>query len=275
MLYSERKEGFVQLSVLLLVLSLCILIISISALVLADRHLIKSYSEKKNRMAEAEKLCENVLIFFNEQLVREKSDSSDCEALQSVLNNFAEYEIKIEAVSDKLNTSLLKKEILSDKGISAYLFMHPETEGKYGYLNNNLTESSFLDKIAKEYKVKDRSELFPLLNYLPSLNVHNIDEDLIRAVLEYCKVEDSSSKAREIYNKAQSFGGIDYDQLKKIIKARDNSSVQDFLGVKTQMWKVSFSYKDIKAELIIGAVPYRRDKMREVESYRILERRIW
>lgn len=274
MRYTEREDGFVRFSVLLLVLSLSVLVISISVLVTSDRKLIKSYEKRRVLYEEAEMLCKKILGYFNDCLVKEKNDSLNCEALQVISAEFAQYGIRIEAVSDLLNISLLKKEILSDKRISVYLFMHPNMEGKYGYLNAALTEPTVLERFFKEHEVKDRSELFPLLNYLPLLNVHNIDEDLISAVLEYCKVEDAVSKAHEINNKAQSYHGISYAELKEIISAGDTSEVWDFLGVKTQMWKVSFEYNDIRVELVIGAIPYRKDRIREVESYRILERRI-
>lgn len=270
---SDKNSGYTILPVLIIILSLSVLCMSMALLVYSDRRLIKALSDKKDRFEEAQKVCDEVLQSFNRNLSAEEADVKDRGALNAILKEFQDYKTKIVPLSDKLNTLTLKNEILSDKDISLYVKSHPENTGSYSYLNINLTDEKYLSDVVKEHKVKDASSLFPLLSYLPLLNVNNMDEEFLRVVLSYCKVSQSSEKAQRIYSTVRSKGLIRYEELKEIIGERDTSAVWDFLGVKTQMYKVILICEGIGAELVIGAVPYRSERIREVQSYRILEKR--
>ena len=102
----------------------------------------------------------------------------------------------------------------------------------------------------------DYRKLFPLMNAEPSFNVHFMDPLLLTQVLSLAdlKIPKPAESAQLILD-ARDRSELTLDDLPRMIGAKDDNMIYQYLGVTTWFWKITAARGANRLEMIVARVP--------------------
>ena len=102
----------------------------------------------------------------------------------------------------------------------------------------------------------DYGKLFPLMNAEPSFNVHFMDALLLTQILSIAdlKIPKPAESAQLILG-ARDRSELTLDDLPRMIGAKDDNMIYQYLGVTTWFWKIIAARGVNRLEMIVARVP--------------------
>jgi hypothetical protein len=257
---------------------------------------IKDYRKEEKALEIAEMIKERFM-----SLAAELEDYEEHPVLENIRAEFGPYGIKIEDASSGLHLDFLSDGFLAE--IAPYVFKSGNADGFialrnsigltsekekwkgfvkeevfpdvscYGWLNNEEGGDYAKKTIAVSRGARNENELFPVMNSLPSMNVNNMRRELLEALLSIpsWKISAASDKAKRLSEESER-GAIGNGVLRTVLALPETHKVYRYLGVKTQFWRVSYRYEDLRVSIILAAIP--EISGRAIAEYKITERSI-
>ena len=161
-------EGFSTPLALAAVFSLCILSLPLCMISSATGKYISSYG----RAVSERKKIDSVIYDMEEKIqpLKELPSDADENEISFLIASACNYDFKVTDVSTGINRNFASGKFLESKAISDYVTSGGDCVfADYGWINPMLADKTIIEHSAKEF---DGSDTFPLVNSLPSFNVH-------------------------------------------------------------------------------------------------------
>lgn len=269
----NKREGFSTPPLLLIIFSLCVMLLAIATVINSRNQKLKAYKKYYEKKDEAECILENVLENF-QVLKDEKVDNERSFGIQSVLEKNNEYSLCVKDISTGINKRFLDKKIIENEEIQKLCdFYVEDIITDYSWCNKNVCGDAVVKKIQNEFEENDVGIFFPLVNELSLFNVYNMSEPFIFAILKLCDIPNAKEKANELYTKCL-YEDIDKKEIAKVLEVSESNIVTNYLGCKTTFWKVYFETEFFIVQAVIAGVPYKKEKVTEIEKYILIEKEI-
>jgi len=301
----KKNEGFVSL------ISLFVILIFIIAIFLGLQNIFFSnyVLDYKNRQLQNDKevvhtIIEDILGEM-QNFVKTEKDYKDSEYYQNMFYQFSKYDLTIRDISSALNLNFITHEDLQNTKIQNILFAsnmredfikYRETvhyfhdfEEVHNYLNsdykdiytlygwiNPLVGSSYgFEKLQKKYGASVQKDYFPLVNKLPQMNIHFMNEELLKIIIsdKKYKIPNVQVKFKNLIFMLEKGESFTQDELAYFFEISKNNALFLKIGTKTTFWQINFSYKGFFVSLVVAGIP--KDKNSSIiDSYILLDRRI-
>lgn len=260
----KEENGFSTPFAIFIILSLSILTATFSMLVFANQKRINSFEklyENKVKAYEVLKSFENDL----QQLAKEEYDSGASLFIRNLIYKYSNYNIEFKDISTGINPSILNKKFLDSLPIKNLLEVkEQDVITEFGCVNTEYAREDLLDAKNK----KDLTSL--VVNNLPFYNLYYMQEDFITSILQFCKVTEIEKKTElllhEKYNE-----DLTVSDISKIIGVNTTHAVMNFIGTKTNFWKVNIKVGRINIEAVFGGIPSEKDD-RKIGKYILIKK---
>lgn len=261
----HNEYGFSTPLALASIFSLCVLTLSLCILIAAREKYIHSY---KN-VIEERKETELILYRIEEKMqsLKESPCDADEHEIALLINDVCDYDCTICDVSTGINKNFTSKTMLESKPISKYIESNKDDAfTEYGWISPKFADSNILNTIANDF---ERSDVFPLINAIPQLNIHYMSEDFITAGFEFCNIKNAREKAELIKQKLHP--EITIKELAHFLEVSENHLVFDLIGTKTIFWRIDFETATYRAHAVFAAVP-NKSNQKNIEKYILVEK---
>lgn len=282
-----------------------ILLIFFSALVLSlfyHFNVFKILSSKTLQeyqyMNEAEELISIIEKDF-QILADANADTNDCMEIGYLCGKYSDKNLKIKDISSGININCISEKFLEDKNLQKLFLITTEkfsefidTLRKNKWLNSsdlinqyltdfgkkNITyygwvNPSFLDcnlmNLIEDGKSKENSFI---IKDFPLLNVYFTAPEIINFFVTHneFKISQSEEKYDKLIDEISLNPYLTRNRIKEILDVKDNNSILDILGTKTQFWEVSFNTEYSNIKMVIATI---KDK-EERYIYKVIKREI-
>lgn len=263
----KDESGFSTPLALTVIFSLCVITLSFSMIVASNEKKINSYRNLYERRKDINSIID--IIEKTLQRLRDYSNDIDEYQIARLLLSECDYEFKIKDVSTGINKQFVDKKILENEYVKKYVTGN-ETVAfvDYGWINSKFSDKSIIYEIEKNYKDKN---VFPLINNLPPLNIHAMNENLIRAVLASYKIKNIDRKTEGIREVITS--EISIKDIAEILGISESHAFFDLVGLKTIFWQIEFETENCIAKTIFAAVP-EKNNHKKIEKYILVKKDI-
>ncbi len=264
----SNESGFSTPLAMTVIFSLSLIILSFAMLISANEKTINSYKRHIFKRKEAEALI-NKIEEKMQDLKYYSCDSFYEIEIKTVLDTGLWKNIKLKDVSTGINRNFIKEDFLENEQIKKFINSYGEEAFcEYGWINQNFTDNSFLEKMKDEFGKED---LFPLVNNMPLYNVYYMDRDFLEGVLSYYSLEDFKDKTSQITDRLSE--NLSKEDLSAILGVPLSNPIFNLLGTKTSFWEIYFETDFCNVTTIFAAVPKKTDK-NEIEKYILIEKKI-
>lgn len=266
----KKEDGFTIPSFLFITFSLSVMVIAIASLVNSYNKKIEVIKDSYYDENCANTMLQDILDDF-QSLANIETDNSRNEIFGFLHNKYLENNIVIKDVSTSINRNFLSKEILNNKYIQEYcLNKSNEFFTDYGWINTKCIDSASLLEIKKTFNFND---LYPLVNSLPLYNVNYMNEDFLLTILNTFKIDNAKEKAKNIIINCNE-KDLEKEDLLKLLNVNSSNQVMFFLGTKTTFWNITFETNKCNVKAILAGVPFKTDKIFNIEKYILIEKTI-
>lgn len=262
----SKEDGFSSISALIIIMAISLLSMSLFVVVKTSTIRIDKYQKRMEEEKNIETFIDDFINDF-QVLLKDKADIQNANAKRELLDKYKEYNLTLDDVSTGICEELMNDSFLKSSEISNLLFLYKnDVRAEYGYLNYNYAKKELLETIIKDYDAKSVDEAFPSVNSFPMYNIYNMKFDFISAILKKCGIKDYDNKTKEIFEKTNSNILLSTTDIRTLLGVNDNSSVLDFLGVKTLFWKATMLVDKKHVELVVAGIPVQDREKKEAEK---------
>lgn len=266
----RNEEGYTILLTLSLIL---VLMLALSAVLLLSAAWKSRASALERRFAslkEADELLKE-LEESMQALATDECDTFDTENYNFILSKYSDYFLTLTDISSGVSTKFWSKKITESPAIRKLLSDHAETE--YSWLPKDLSNEETLKESLESSRAESVSELFPLVNDLPLVNIYSLDAETVLAILEALKIKDFEEKALKIFESLR-VSNIKDEEIAEILSVPKTSQTMEVFGTKTTFWRAKFVTETCSVNAVFAALPYKNEKPRSVEKYILFEKNI-
>ena len=261
------ESGFSTPLALTVIFSLCVITLSFCMIVATNEKKINSFKKLYESRKDINLIIDR--IEKNIQGLRDYSNDIDEYQIATLLLSDFEYDLKIKDVSTGINKQFVDEKILENEYIKNYVAENEDIAFvDYGWVNPKFADKSIIYDIQNNYQDKST---FPLVNSLPPLNIHLMNENFFRTVLNAYKIKNIDRKIeriREIINSESSVKDI-----AKILEISESHSLFELIGLKTVFWQIEFETEKYNAKTIFAAVP-EKNNQKKIEKYILIKKEI-
>lgn len=262
------NEGFSTPLAMIIIFSLTVIVLSVAMLVTANNKKISSY----NNLIKSKKEAESVIFDIQKELqalIDIPCDSELNPVIHSLLDKYQNLSLSIKDASTGINPNFMSEKFYENKSIKAYITMYGnDSFVDYSWINSKHSEKDLKESFSLDFGTDN---LFPLINNYPQMNVYNMSQDFIKAILEYCGIKKAEEKSKQI--KDSLYSDFDLQELAKILEVEKTHSVFDFLGTKTVFWKITFETTSCYASAVYALIP-ENETSRKIKEYKLVEKNI-
>ena len=263
----RNEQGFSTPLAMAVVFSLCVLTLSYSMLVAATERKINSYRLSIDSRKEIDLLITKIVDQM-QQLTIENNDMEYSPVLEDIQDKYKDLNLQFADISTAINLKFLNTEILESESFSRYLNNCKDNITDYGWVNSKIANKKVIEEIQQDF---NNENVAPLVNTLPLYNIHNMDNDFIFAILQYCKISEPEEVLKKL--KFLDESGFNKQEIAKILNITENHLFFDFVGFKTIFWECTFDKCDYKVKAVIAAIPDEKAN-NEIKKYILIEKKI-
>ncbi len=264
----KEEKGFSTPLALTIIFSLCLLIISFSMIITSYGKMVDSYREK----IDARKEVNKILYKMEEKIQRLKNynyDSVDNIDIYTLLDCDNIYNLSIKDVSTGINKNFMSENFLNNSFIRNYTQHNNEmTFTEYGWINKQTVSTELLNKIKETNGIENS---FPIINLMPLYNINYMSTDFIIAILNFCNINDAESKTNQLLQ--ISSDNITKEKISQILNIPLTNSLFNYIGIKTNFWKIQFETEHYFVSAIFAAIPD-KENLKTIVSYKLIEKQI-
>lgn len=294
-----RQDGFGTAGAFVLLAFLAACILGFAAFYTNLHFSIVRSHKRQQAICNMRLLIANVVDDFN-SLADEKADTPESAVLQQLKQTYASYNIDIQDVSSGVPINFITDTDLDNKQIRKLLFLSDSAVDKFKsdrkdrpfildlqelvpYMTSDGLSCcvlfSWINTVfLKAYgvrtinsAVKSDMSSFPLMNRLPLMNIYFMNEKLLEMFVSRTDfhITEPEQKLKNI--KFYLDGGYLFtkESLAEILCIKQDSIFFDYIGFKTQFWKVKLKNGLYTANVIIAAFP-KDENSTEVGYYDII-----
>lgn len=182
-----------------------------------------------------------------------------------------------------------------NKYFSIYGYANINVTDDYGLRNlvNNITNSNSGEYLVQKRKTLlankqfiqsennfkmfagiDYDTFFPYVNIKPSMNIHFIEEDVLRALLSYpnFKITGINQKVNSILSLRES-SEISQNEICNILGISKSDELYYYLGCNTWMWQIKITGKKNKCTVVLCRKPEEEEISVAAPEYFIIEKK--
>lgn len=264
----DTSPGFSSPAALVVIFSFLVIVMSLSVLFSTEIIKVERIQQFYRKEKGAEEILQKVLEDF-QVLKDSENDWEFCEELSELRRKYRENNLEIRDVSTGINETFLSEEIRKALNEEQLIEVYgQDIIRSYGWINEKYADTGFLSELYSEHTTE---ELFPLVCCFPMNNVNFMEQGFLESVLKHSGIKDADKKALIIEERKEY--GITEEILLQILNCKKDSSVFDFIGVKTAFWRITLKADDIEIDAVIAAIPD-RENQRKVNEYVLLEEHI-
>lgn len=265
MLSDER--GFSTPLAMIVIFSLSIMISALCIFMVSCEKKINSYKKIIEARKDADRIIKEIEVHI--QQLKENKCDLDSYDIEVILKDICENDFSIKDVSTGINLKFMKEAFIKSNPINEYITVTGDNVfTEYSWINPKIADENILNNITEDYDSKD---LFPLVNNLPPLNIHNMSEDYIKAVLDFYHINTSSEKAFLIKDKTKS--EISLKEIAELLEISENHPLFDWIGTKTIFWEIKFRTSKYSVNSVFAAIP-EKNNQKKIEKYILIEKNI-
>ena len=268
----KRQQGSIQALALFFLVIISVVLAALSFYVSSSAAFVhtceKHFSEQRAAICLLDEIESEL-----QNICKEKAHNAFSPALIHIREKFADTDIELEDVSSLINERFTAPEIAKHSAVAALTALDKKKyTSEYGWISVFYPAGeTVLNAVKKDFV--NLTDLFPLVNTLPQVNVHYIPEELLSAILKAFKIKNSDEKAAIIaYTAAQE--GLIKQQLQNILSVPEDHRIYKFLGVQTTFWRISYRYNSYVVTAVFAGIPDKEKGNDEVEKYILIERNI-
>ena len=265
----RNEDGFSTALASAVIFSLCLIAGSLGLLLYSSYKKLNAYEVRNRNIREASEIV-NAFHKDIQSLKDEKYDAENSFILRELLHKYSEYSVSMKDISTGINTRFISEKILKNRSIQHILELYDEEiTTDFGWINERNADKSFLKEIRDDFEDK---KAFPLVNRFPSCNIFFMKPEFIKAVLELYEVNSPEEKVQKLMN-VLGQENVSKENISKVIEKSPSDPVFDFLGIKTQFWKIIMETDACHISLVYAAVP-EETRQDIVKEYVLVERKI-
>ncbi len=264
----DNESGFSTPLAMTVIFSLSVIVMSLSLFVYASQRKIISY-ENKIEIRNSIDLLISEMEREIQGLKEIKCDTYDDHEIKNLLNCLTGYEYTVCDVSTGLKRKFLSDRILCDKAFDRYLSMHEEdTDVSYAWVNPQFADEKIIEGLQKEHK---KENLFPLINSFPLMNIYRMNDDLVKAVIDFYRIEEAERKTSEL----RSLLGRECEikDIARVLEIGEGHPFFDLVGTKTAFFEFSFEKDGYEVKAVFAAVPDVNDK-KKISRYMLIDKTV-
>ena len=268
----KRQQGSIQAFALFFLVIISVVLAALSFYVSSSAAFVHTCEKHFCEQRAAISLLDEIESEL-QNICKEKAHNAFSPALIHIREKFADTDIELEDVSSLINERFTAPEIAKHSDVAALTALDKKKyTSEYGWISVFYPAGeTVLNAVKKDFV--NLTDLFPLVNTLPQVNVHYIPEELLSAILKAFKIKNSDEKAAIIaYTAAQE--GLIKQQLQNILSVPEDHRIYKFLGVQTTFWRISYRYNSYVVTAVFAGIPDKEKGNDEVEKYILIERNI-
>ena len=264
---NSNEKGFSTPLALTVIFSLCIIALSFCMVTSATEKQINSYDKAVKNKKEADSIIFNI----EEKMQSLKYLPSDINGyeISSLISSVCKYDFKVSDVSTGINKNFTDKAILNSDAFKEFIDSNTENIfTQFNWINPKFSDRTVLEQFSNDFKDNDT---FPVINFLPPLNIFFMKHSFIKAVLDFYDIKDSEKKTEIIEENLNSETTI--KEIAEILGININSRLFDLVGTKTVFWKVCFETESLEVYAVFAAIP-EKDNQKKIEKYILVKKEI-
>ena len=193
----------------------------------------------------------------NIQSLKESLSDTDASVISSLVEGMPGIAVTASDASTALNRSFASPAFLESSPVRKYIDKKGEDAfTEYGWINPVISGGNL-------------SEGFPISNALPCFNIHFMDPDFLRAVLEYSGIKEPEKKAALLTESLDENTSV--REAAQVLGISEGHPFFRIAGFKTLFWKVELEAERLRVSAVFAAVP-EKESQEKIEKYVLVER---